>query len=214
MIMVLEERFQKSLQIVNDKLGNYPRPKEPAWTRIERHKDGYLMPWRLHVKDETVGASIKAKLNRPETLPNEPSSHQLRRTTTSKKSLFIGPTKSQTRYIHTNHFTLITEFPLLWALFADFIIRDFVVGTTLVTTWEDPHSFTNLAGIWTNLYWKPSGRTQPLTVSVSSVWRRLWGWEIQTFVWNCSLDWFRHPNGVQYPTKFCSISFANSDTYS
>ena len=44
MIMVLEERFPKSLQIVNDKLGNYPRLEELAWTRIERHKDGYLMP--------------------------------------------------------------------------------------------------------------------------------------------------------------------------
>ena len=80
---------------------------------MKRYKDGYLMPQRLHVRDEIIGASIKAKLNRPETLPNEPSSHHLRRTMASNKSLFIGPTKSQTRYINTNHFTLITEFPLL-----------------------------------------------------------------------------------------------------
>ena len=72
--------------------------------RIERHKDNYLMSRRLHIRNETVGASIKAKLSRPELLPNKPSSHHLRRTTASKKSLFIGPTKSQTRYIHTNHF--------------------------------------------------------------------------------------------------------------
>ena len=129
MIMVLEERFQKSLQIVNDKLGNYPRLEEIAWTRIERHKDGYLMLWRLHVKDETVGASIKAKLNRPETLPNEPSSHQLRRTTTSKKSLFTGPTKSQTRY------TLIILLSLLNSLFFEL----YSLTLSLETLWLAPH---------------------------------------------------------------------------
>ena len=78
----------------------------PAWTRIERHKDGYLMPRQLHIRDEIVGASIKAKLNRLETLPNEPSSHHLRRTMSSKMSLFIGPTKFRTRDIDTDHFSL------------------------------------------------------------------------------------------------------------
>ena len=78
------------------------------------------MPRQLHIRDETNEASIKAKLNRPKTLPNELLSHHLRRITASKKSLFIGPTKSQTRYIHTNHFSLtllnslyFLELPLL-----------------------------------------------------------------------------------------------------
>ena len=135
--------------------------------RIERYKDMYLMRRQLHIRDETVGESIKAKLNRLETLPNEPSGHHLRRTTASKKSLFIGPTKSQTRYIHTNHFTLVTEFPLLWAPFANFIFGDFVASTTPITTWEDPPSFTNHARIWTNLYWKSSRQTQLLMISAS-----------------------------------------------
>ena len=59
--------------------------------RIMCHKDGYLMPQWLHIKNKTVGISIKTKLNRPETLLNEPSSHHLRRTTTRNGSLFIGP---------------------------------------------------------------------------------------------------------------------------
>ena len=27
-----------------DRPGNYPHPEEPAWTRIERHKNRYLTP--------------------------------------------------------------------------------------------------------------------------------------------------------------------------
>ena len=69
------------------------------------------MPRQLHIRDETNGASIKAKLNRLKTLPNELLSHHLRRITASKKSLFTGPTKSQTRY------TLIILLSLLNSLF-------------------------------------------------------------------------------------------------
>ena len=78
------------------------------------------MPRWLHIRDETVGAFIKAKLNRPEMLPNEPSSHHLRRIMASKKSLFIGPTKFQTKDIDTDHFSLSLlnslNFPKLYLL--------------------------------------------------------------------------------------------------
>ena len=80
--------------VVHDRHSNYPRPEELVWTRIERHKDSHSMPRWLHIRDETVGTSIKAILSRLEVLPKKLSSHHLRRTTASKKSLFIGPTKS------------------------------------------------------------------------------------------------------------------------
>lgn len=60
---------------------------------------------RLHIDEETIGTPIKATLSRPEALLERPSNHHLRRTMASKKSLFIGPTKSQTRYSQKHHFS-------------------------------------------------------------------------------------------------------------
>ena len=122
------------------------------------------MPRWLHIRNETFGASIKAKLSRPKTLPNKPSSHHLRRTTASKKSLFIGPTKSQTRYIHTN----ITKFSLFSKL------HSLTLHRRLCSQYHtDDHRkgcpfFTNPTGTWTSLYWKSSRRSQILTISASS----------------------------------------------
>ena len=127
----------------------------------------------------------------------------------SNKSLFIGPTKSQTKYMHTDHFSLsllnslyFPELPLL--------------TLSSETPWLAPHQWPPKRIPLFSLTLQEVGRTciGSLLDEPNYWWSQhhqfgaVHGeWGIQTFIWNHSPNWFRQPDWVQYSTRFCNISF-------